>query len=255
VLYRLRKLVGLPIKASDGEIGKIKDVYFDDYRWTLRYLVVDTGGWLVGRKVLVSANSIASIDWDESGVQVGLIRNQIEASPHIDTDKPVSRQHEAAYFDYYGYPYYWSGPSFWGKPSHPGLPLGAVAPVTNAPGEFGEAPVDPHLRSANEVSGYRIHTSDASIGHVEDFLLDEVSWTIRYLIVDTRNWLPGKHIVIPPDWITEVDWSENVVNVDVTRETVQAAPEYHAGMDFSRAQETHLYRQYRRPSYWQQLRS
>jgi hypothetical protein len=87
---------------------------------------------------------------------------------------------------------------------------------------------------------------------VEDFLLDEVSWAIRYLIVDTRNWLPGKHVVIPPDWITEVDWSENVVNVDVTRDTVQAAPEYHAGMKFSRAQETHLYRHYRRPSYWQQ---
>jgi sporulation protein YlmC with PRC-barrel domain len=248
MLYRLRNFIGLPIKATDGEIGKIKDVYFDDHRWAVRYLAVDTS-WLLGRKVLISAIAMGSIDREEGVVEVRLTRNQIEASPDIDTDKPVSRQHEVGYFDYYGYPYYWNGPALWGTTSNPVLPVGAVP---NAPGPSGEAPSDPHLRSVNEVTGYRIHTSDASIGHVEDFLLDEVSWAIRYLVVDTRNLLPGKHVVIPPEWITEVDWSENVVNVDVTRDTVQAAPEYHAGMDFSRTQEAHLYRHYQRPSYWQQ---
>jgi sporulation protein YlmC with PRC-barrel domain len=251
MLYRLKQFIGLPIKATDGEIGKIKDVYFDDHRWAVRYLVVDTSSWLLGRKVLISAISVGSIDREDSVVQVRLTRNQIEASPQIDTDKPVSRQHEVDYFDYYGYPYYWCGPALWGTASNPVLQLGAVPPVINAPGRYGEAPIDPHLRSANEVTGYRIHTSDAAIGHVEDFLLDDVSWAIRYLIVDTRNWLPGKHVVIPPGWITEVDWSENVVNVDVTRDTVQAAPEYHTDMDFSRVQEAHLYQHYQRPSYWQ----
>jgi uncharacterized protein YrrD len=251
MLYRLSNFIGVPIEATDGEIGKINDVYFDDHRWAVRYLVVDTN-WLLGRKVLISAISVGSINREESVVHVRLTRNQIESSPNIDTDKPVSRQHEVDYFDYYGYPYYWSGPALWGAVSDPLLPLSAVPPVVNAPGESGEAPIDPRLRSAKEVTGYYIHASDASVGHVEDFLLDEVSWAIRYLVVDTRNWLPGKHVVIPPQWITEVDWSERALKVDVTRDRVQVAPEYHTGMDFSRAQEDHFYRHYQRPAYWQQ---
>ena len=248
MLHRLRRFIDLPIRATDGEIGKIKDVYFDDHQWVVRYLVVDTS-WLLGRQVLISTISVGGLDREDSVVQVRLTRNQIEASPDIDTNKPVSRQHEVGYFDYYGYPYYWNGPALWGATSNPVLPFGTVP---NAPGPTGDAPIDPHLRSVNAVTGYRIHSSDAPIGHVEDFLLDEISWAIRYLVVDTRNWLPGKHVVIPPEWITGMDWSENVVNVDVTRDTVQAAPEYHTGMDFSRVQETHLYRHYQRPSYWQQ---
>jgi sporulation protein YlmC with PRC-barrel domain len=249
MLYRLRKLIDLPIKATDDEIGKIKDVYFDDLRWAVRYLVVDTS-WLLGRQVLISAISVGSTDPRDGVVQVRLTRNQIESSPAIDTNRPVSRQQEVGYFDHYGYPYYWNGSALWGATSNPVLPVGTIP---NAPGPSGEAAHDPHLRSANEVTGYRIHTSDGSIGHVEDFLLDELSWAIRYLVVDTRNWLPGKHVVIPPQWIAEVDWSQNVVNVDVTRETVQAAPEYDSGIDFSRSQEASLYQHYQRPSYWQQI--
>lgn len=251
MLYRLGKLVGLPIKASDGALGKITDVYFDDHRWAVRYLVVDTAGWLTGRKVLISAISVRSINWESSLVQVGLTRQQVEASPRTDTDKPVSRQHEAEFFDYYGYPYYWHGLSLWGTAAYPVSPIGPIPPVTNAPGKYGEAPTDRHLRSAKEVTGYRLQTTDDSMGHVEDFLLDDVSWAIRYLVVDTRNWLPGKHVVIPPQWIKQVEWTERVVNVDVTRDTVLAAPEYHATMDFSRAHETTLYRHYQRPGYWQ----
>jgi hypothetical protein len=251
MLYRLGKFLGSPISAADGEIGKIKDVYFDDQRWAVRYLVVDTGGWLAGRKVLISAISVGNIDWATSVVQVGLTRPQVEASPPIDTDKPVSRQHEADFFDYYGYPYYWGGPDLWGAGSYPVNPIGVVPSSTNAPGKYGKAPIDPHLRSAHEVTGYRLHTSNAPIGHIEDFLLDDVSWEIRYLVVNTRNWLPGKRVVIPPQWIKQVDWSERAVDVDVTRETIQAAPEYHAATDFSRTHEVKLYRHYHRPGYWQ----
>ena len=111
MLYRMEKLIGMSIRASDGEIGKVKDVYFDDHRWGARYLVVDTGGWLEGRKVLISPIAIESIDWDKSGVQVTLTRQQVEASPPIDTDKPVSRQHEADFLGCYGYPSYWAAPS------------------------------------------------------------------------------------------------------------------------------------------------
>jgi uncharacterized protein YrrD len=251
MLYRFENLNGLPLEATDGEVGRIKDVYFDDHRWAVRYLVVDTGSWLVGRKVLISPISVNKIDWERKVVQVALTKQQVEESPNVDTDKPVSRQHEADFFDYYGYPYYWTGPALWGTASYPVSPVGPIPPATNAPGRHGEAPTDPRLRSAKEVTGYRLETTDDSMGHIEDFLLDAESWAIRYLVVDTRNWLPGKHVVIPPQWIKDVDWNERMVNVDVSRDTVQAAPEYQSSMEFSRAQETSLYGHYRRTAYWQ----
>jgi uncharacterized protein YrrD len=251
MLYGFEKLNGLAAEATDGNVGKVQDIYFDDHRWAVRYLVVETGSWLAGHKVLISPISVKSIDWEMNVVQVGLTQQQVRASPNIDTDKPVSRQHERDFFDYYGYPYYWSGPGLWGTASYPVNPVGPIPPVTNSLDARGEAPTDPHLRSAQEVTGYRLHTTGDSIGHVEDFLLDSVSWAIRYLIVDTHNWLPGKHVIIPPQWIKDVDWNERVVNVDVTRDTVQAAPEYHSAIELSRAQETNLYRHYHRESYWQ----
>jgi len=251
MLYGFEKLNGLPVEATDGEVGKVKDIYFDDHRWTTRYLVVDTGRWLGGRRVLISPIAVKSIDWEKSVAQVELTQQQVRASPNIDTDKPVSRQHERDFFNYYGYPYYWSGPGLWGTASYPVSPIGYLPPVTNSPDEHGEAPTDPHLRSAKEVKGYRLRTTDDSLGHVEDFLLDSVSWAIRYLVVDTRNWLPGKHVVIPPQWIKDVNWSERVVNVDVTRDTMQGAPEYHSSTEFSRAHETNLYRYYHREGYRQ----
>jgi uncharacterized protein YrrD len=251
MLYRLQKLLGLPIAASDGEIGKIADVYFDDHRWTIRYLVVETGNWLSGRKVLISAIPVSSIDWERNRVHVALTTKQVAASPNIDTDKPVSRQHESDFLDYYGYPYYWTGPFLWGAAAYPISPVGPLPATPSAPGMHAEAPADPHLRSAKEVTGYRLETTNDSIGHVEDFLLDNASWALRYMVVDIRNWLPGKQVVIPPQWINGVDWRERVVNVDVTRDNVQAAPEYHASQDFSRRHETHLYNHYQRPGYWQ----
>jgi sporulation protein YlmC with PRC-barrel domain len=251
MLYRLEKLIGMEIAASDGEIGRVKDVYFDDHRWTVRYLVVETGSWLSGRKVLISAIPVGSIDWERSLVQVALTKQQVVASPNIDTDKPVSRQHESDFCDYYGYPYYWTGPFLWGMTPYPVSPVGPIPPAQNAPGKHGQAPIDPHLRSAQEVTGYRLETTNDSVGHVQDFLLDNASWSIRYLVIDTRNWLPGKHVVIPPQWIKGVDWMERVVSVDVTRDTVQAAPEYHSARDFSRRHETDLYKHYQRPGYWQ----
>jgi uncharacterized protein YrrD len=250
MLYGLKKLPGLSIEATDGEVGRVKDVYFDDHRWVVRYLIVDTGSWLAGRKVLISPISVQSIDWDNHTAQVNSTRQKMRASPNIDTDKPVSRQHERDFFDYYGYPYYWSGPGIWGTASYPVSPVGFTPPVTNSAGIHGETLPDPHLRSAQEVTGYQLQATNDSIGHVEDLLFDPESWAIRYLVVDTRNWLPGRHLVIPPQWIKDVDWSERVVNVDVTREMVQQAPEYHSTLEFSRTHETDLYQHYHRQGYW-----
>ena len=245
--YRLGKLIGLHIEASDGEIGKIKDVYFDDHSWAVRYLVVEAGAWFADRKALISPISVSRIDWANSAMQLKLTRQQVRTSPPIDTDTPVSRQHETDFFDYYGYPYYWSGPSLWGGSSDPGSPVGSIPPVRNAADILGESPINPRLRSAREVIGYGLLASDESVGHIEDFLFDPVTWAIRYLVVETRNWRPGKHVVIPPQWIKDVDWTQRIVIADVSPDTVRAAPQFDSNIEFSREHETNLYRHYRRP--------
>ena len=208
MLLRLKKLQGLPIDAADGEIGTIRDVYFDDRPWAARYLVVETGLRLGGRNVLISTMSVQGIDWMRNRVQVSLTREQIAASPPLDILEPVSRQE-------------------------------------------GAAPSDPQLRRAQQLRGYRIQTADDAVGQIEDLLVDSENWEIRYLVIDTRSWLPGRRVVIPPKWITSVDWTQRVVNVDVSPSTVQASPDYQPAQDFSRTHEANLYRHYGRPGYWQ----
>jgi sporulation protein YlmC with PRC-barrel domain len=246
VFHRLGQFSGMRIEASDGEIGKVKDVYFDDHSWAVRYLVIEAGSWFAARKVLVSPISVSRIDWDNRAIGINLTRKQVQESPAIDTDKPVSRQHEVDFFDYYGYPYYWAGPSLWGHTSNPVDVIGPVPPTRNAPGPLREAPLDPRLRSSVEVIGYSIKTDDASMGHVEDFLLDLETWAIRYMVINTRNWITGKHVVIPPQWIRDVDWTQRVVSVDVSSDLVKQSPEFDSSVEFSRAHETNLYRHYQR---------
>lgn len=228
MLCSVKQLSSFELIARDGDIGKVREVYFDDDRWVVRHLVVGTGGWLSGRDVLISPHAVQRLDSGGHRIELALTRRQIEEAPGVDTDKPVSRQHEVPLYDYYGYPYYWTGGGMWGLAAYP---LGGVAwerpkdpatPPETSPAEAG----DPHLRSSNEVSGYRIEASDGEIGHVDDFLFDERSWQIRYAVVDTRNWLPGRHVLVSPDWIAGVDWSDRRVRVTITCEAVKSSPEY-----------------------------
>ena len=253
MLYRMEKLIGMTIAAYDGEIGKVKDVYFDDRRWAARHLVVDTGSWLEDRQVLISPFVVGNIDWDKRIVHVRLTMRQVKDSPPIDSDKPVSRRYEVDLGNYYGYPDYLSGGSLlWGATA---IPLAPVLPLAAPPREGGDPSADtscdPHLRSAREVHGYRLHALDEPIGHIEDFLLDDSSWAVRYMVIDTRNWWPGKQVLIPPQWILKLDWPERVVEVDITRETVKGAPEYDPAQGLSSEQEQGLYKHYRRKGYWE----
>ncbi len=113
-LRTVKDLRGYAIRATDGVIGKVDDLYFDDEDWAIRYLVVDTGGWLSGRKVLISPIAIGQPDWLDGVLPVALTKAKVEHAPDIDTRKPVSRQHEAVYLGYYGYPFYWGGAGMWG---------------------------------------------------------------------------------------------------------------------------------------------
>jgi sporulation protein YlmC with PRC-barrel domain len=194
MMRNVKDLRGYAIRATDGVIGRVDDFYFDDEDWGLRYLVVDTGKWLSGRKVLISPIAIGSPDWMLQELPVSLTKTQVRRSPDIDTRKPVSRQHEAEYSRYYGYPYYWGGAGFWGMGAYPGgLTAGDTIKeeLRTAAAHAPRTPDDSHLRSTNVVIGYQVHATDGNIGRIDDLLVDDHTWAIRYLIVDTNRWWTG----------------------------------------------------------------
>ena len=221
MLNKAKTLKGYTLDSLDGDIGKVKEFYFDDLHWTIRYLVANTGNWLTDKQVLISPHALATVDKEDQNIAINLTKKQIEDSPPLDSDKPVSRQFEEVYYGYYGWPTYWGGPYMWGSYPY----------IVNNPEEWkvstqGEKAWDPHLRSTNDVSGHHIQASDGDIGHVEDFIIDDETWAIRYLIIDTQNWWPGKKVLVATRWIESVSWSEMKVFVNLTREAIRQSPEY-----------------------------
>jgi hypothetical protein len=248
MLRSVKEIKGYMIQAEDGKIGRCKDFLFDDEIWTIRYMVADTGTWLPGKKVLISPISLGEPDWASHLLPVLLSKKKIEQAPDLDENAPVSRQYEIKYHVYYGWPTYWVGPDVWGLSNNP-APLFAETKKESVKVESENG--DPHLRSATEVMGYHIHARDGEIGHVEDFIVEDHNWTIRYMIIDTRNWLPGgRKVLVSPTWIDSVDWLENNVKVDLTVEQIRKAPEYDPAAPVNRAYEVKLYDFYGRPKYW-----
>jgi hypothetical protein len=258
MLRSVNDLDGFKVGAADGHIGKVKDCYFDDEAWVIRYVVVDTSAWLGGREVLISPYSIGPPDWSRLILPVSLTKEQIKNSPSIDTDQPISRQYERSHLGYYGYPYYWGGTSLWGGHSYPGTQLTGISAAAEsayqgylrAPSD-GDAPGDAHLRSCNAVKGYHIHASDGDIGHVLGFLADDSTWSIRYMIVDTSNWWIGHQVLISPEWIQEVSWANSKVTVSLNRQAIKDAPAYNGEGLIDRAAESMIYNHYGRYGYWQ----
>lgn len=264
MLRNLKDLEGYALRATDGDIGAVKDFYFDDERWVVRYLVVKTGHWLDSRQVLISPVSIGTPDHADKVLPVSISREQVGNSPDIDTDKPVSRQHEIDTLGYYGYPAYWDGVGLWGAGSMPGMMLpevgyGAAMPASGDAAEnkgLAEAIAarhqddDPHLRSCHDVVGYHIKAQDGEIGHVQGWIVDEQSWAIRYLVVDTSNWWMGHRVLVAPQWITQVSWSDAIVAVSLTREAIESSPPWDGAAPPSREQEAGIYAHYDRTGYW-----
>ncbi len=275
MLRSVNDLSGFHLVATDGEIGHVEEFYFDDERWALRYVVVNTGNWLSGRQVLISPFSVTLVDWEQRLLHVALTKSQIEQSPDIDAHQPVSRQMEAKYADYYGYPYYWGSPFLWGAEELPALAARRPTTTAAATARFAAAspavtgvsvtgrlnsngtaaparviPADIHLRSTREVSAYAIAATDGELGQVEDFIVEEDSWAIRYLVVDTHKWWAGKKVMIAPQWIASIDWAQASVHVTLTREGVKQSPTYDGTALLSRAYEEQLYEHYGQTGYW-----
>lgn len=248
MLRSVNALKDYTIAAIDGDIGSVRTFYFDDERWTIRHLVVDTGGWLGDRRVLISPIGIGEADWSNHRLSVRLTRDQIEQSPGIDLDKPISRQYEVDYYNYYGWPLYWGGASAWGGMMYPHEL--AMSPRAGRTAVSDREHGDPHLRSTDKVIGYHIQAADGEIGHVDDFLVDEQTWQIRYMAVDTSNWWFGKKVLISSQWITGVSWDEQNVSVDLLKQVVKDSPSWDLSALITRDYEERLYRYYDRTGYW-----
>lgn len=229
MLRSIKQLYGDSLRASDGEIGHIKDFYFDDRSWAVRYVVADTGSWLSGRLVLLSPHVFRNFDLDGVCRGVNLTRKQIENSPDFDSHKPVSRQYELEYYHYYGWPYYWQGDGLWGGSGFPTMEPSAEDRPEEPIGGEASLPqsADAHLRSTQALHGYSIQTSNGEIGHVADFIVRNTSWAIVHMVVETGHWFSGKEIVISPKHIDQISYEESKVFVNVTKEAILKAPEYH----------------------------
>lgn len=251
MLRSISEILGYKLQATDGDIGRCKDFLFDDRQWTVRYVVAETGGWLSGRKTLISPISLDHPDWNSRRLITKLDRKSIENAPELDEHAPVSRQYEQKYHAHYGWPHYWRGTGIWAADAYP-QPLYDDVGQSQLAVEEAEEEIegDPHLRSVNEVIDYKIHANDGEIGRVSDFIMDDETWTMRYMVIDTRKWLVGDRVILSPHWVKEVNWGDRRVEVDMTREEIKNSPEFKPSEPVNREYEVRLYDYYGRPRYW-----
>ncbi len=238
----INSLVGYTIKGTDGEIGKVEEFYFDDRTSTIRYMVVKTGGWFSDKKVLISPEAFQKSEWETKTFSVNLTQEKIKNSPDIDTDKPVSRQHEELMRGYYSWPGYF-GYGYWGLGMW-GYPFFEESAEEKEMTATAHANDNPHLRSTHEVIGYDIHATDGDIGEVEDFLVDDNTWKIDFMVIDTGHWFSGKKVLISPERIKEIDWETGTVIIDTTIEQVKSSPEYDPKQELTEAYTLMLHNHY-----------
>jgi uncharacterized protein YrrD len=261
MLRSSKELLGYDVLAKDGEIGSVDDFYFGDHEWRFRYLIVRTGTWILGRKVLIPVQELGDPEWAQSRFPVSLTREQVKNSPEIDTRKPVSRQQEITLYAHYGWNPYWTMPPGGPGPMAPPSPTG-VPPIKD-PGRVQKQMQEQqalesserHLRSVREVFGYNIlaegGSQDQNTGHLEDFIIDDDTWMIRYLVVDTGSWLPGRKVLVAPQWVKEIDFHDRRISIDLKQETIKNSPEYDPADPVNREYEQVLYDYYGRPKYWE----
>jgi uncharacterized protein YrrD len=239
MLRSITDLEHYAIHATDGTIGHVQDFYFDDQTWVVRFLVVETGTSLAHRKVLISPVAIGCPNWAEKSLPVAITKEQVENSPEIDTEKPVSRQHEIQQLEYYGLPYYWGGAGIWGDGTYPNTLHPNYHGMVSAPEALRAEsertvararPVqhnndDPHLRDCKVVMNYHVLATDGDIGHVDGMLVDEKTWAIRYLVVNTSNWWQGHQVLVATESIEDISLQNATVSINLTRQAVKDAPE------------------------------
>ncbi len=246
MLLSANHLVDFHIEAIDGQIGKVEDIYFDDKKWVLRYVVVDTGKILPGKQVLLSPESFGHPKCKDRIMPVNLTREKVKSSPEASTELPVSKLEEIELHKYYDWVPYWDNEFV----TYP-------APVVNPPQvdeeevkEFEQKVKNTSLRSLGEVIGYHIKAKDGQIGHIEDFIINDDDWKIRYMAVDTRNFLSGRKVLLPLSVVGAFDWAAGTVDVDLSVEKIKQSPEYDPEAPINREYEVQIFDYYGKPKYW-----
>jgi hypothetical protein len=237
--FALSVLKGYHVVGSNRKIGTVKDMLFVDDRWKVRWLVVDIGSRLSGRKVLIHPSAIAEMDHSLEELRVPLTRQQVEGSPDIGADRKLSKDLEARLFAHYGWDPNWGGSLASGTSEGP--------PVL--PGAVGESVDDPHLRSFEAVTDYRLRATDGEIGNVEDFLVDRAGWNIGYLIVAVGKWWFGKQVLVAPYAVTGIDWLNGEILLNVTSEQVKSSPAWSPLQLIETEYEAKLHQHYGWPDY------
>lgn len=249
MLRLMHILKGYQLSAKGEAFGSVKDFLFDEDHWTIRYMVADTGRWLSGRKVLVSPVALRPPDWASGSLYVELEKEQLEKAPALETDAPVSRQYEMSWHDALGYPYYWGLATPWAYGLSP-WDRAKGEPAAKAPAEASPEDRERVLRSVEEVRKYHIKANDGEVGHVDDFIMDDETWAIRYLVIDTRNWLPGRKVLLAPGWTGDIDWKQRHITTTLSRDAIKSGPEFDPTVPVNRDYEQKLHDYYGRPAYW-----
>ena len=236
MLRSLQDVVGFDCEATDGPIGTVEDFYFDDRTWQVRVFVVVAGPWLAARKLLIPSQSIDDASWSERRLTASLTRKRVRASPDIDSMEPVSRQHEVQRYGYYGYP--------------PEDPESKSAFFEAQPEMHRERGDDLDLRSFRAMLRYHIRATDGDIGHLEGMIVDDGTWAIRYLVVNTSDWGLGHSVLVATGWVEDVSWLEATVTVGVERDAVKRASAYRSGEAIDRSYEVRLHEHHAKRAYW-----
>jgi hypothetical protein len=253
MLRKASSLFGYRLSTRDDqEMGSVHDFFFDRQDWHVRYLVADIGSWFSGRQVLIATSALGIPEWEAELLRVNLSKEEVKASPDIDLDAPVTRQHEADLVSHYGWPNYWVAPM--------AVAGAGIAPLAVAPAPAARLPEEvvtalqnteeSHLHSMRDSQGYAVEATDGGIGQVSDFFVDDHGWAIRYLLIDTGNWLPGKKVLLAPQWVDSIDWHEGRLYVNHSKSEVEHSPEYNPSGPLERVYERELHRHYGYPEYW-----
>jgi len=249
MLKPISSFLGSSVYAKNTLIGKVEDFYFDDQSWAIRYMIVNTGGWLAGKQVLVSPLGIQSGDSDHRRIELNMSPEQVQHSPSINSEMPVSKQQEAEYYDYFHWPYYWHGAGIWGIAPSIEDALDRPFPIELRSKEI-EQPHN-HLRDLKEILKYHIRATDRQFGHVNDFMFDDRDWVIRYFVIKSSSWFSTNRTLISTKWIEGIRWEDRVFQVGLHSKKMKGAPQFRPDLPIDRSYENKLHEYYNQPIYWE----
>lgn len=252
MLDRYTKLTDFEVFTEEEKLGEIHDIYFEDGDWQVRYAIIESGDWLLGERVIIAMEALGKPNWEDKRIVADVSREDIESRPKIDFAKPVSRERLSELHQHYQ----WA--PIMPSSAPPGSPIVGPYPILPPTADISERRKlldqaeegEGSLRSAQEVAGYEVECENDCIGSVEDFFIEEDGWIIRYLLIDIRRWIKERRVIVSPEWVSEIDWLGEEIEVDLTKNQIENSPEFDPSEAPTRKYETALYDFYHQPGYW-----